>query len=95
MLTIRPHAYDPGETAGGACAVCACPPEHPAHTYTLPGLEDTAAERAQALAEEQGRQLTARMRQPRADVTGKTREIEQHSPLFRDSAANSLGRGLF
>lgn len=64
------------------------------HTYTLPGFEDEAG-RTQALAEEQARYLTARMREPMRNIDTLTREVEQRSPLFRDSDANTLGRGLF
>lgn len=95
MLTIRPHAYELATFTGGACDICGCPPEHSAHILALPGFEESDTDRAQARAEAEGLELTARMREPKADVTGKTREIEQRSPLFRDSDANTMGPGLF
>jgi hypothetical protein len=58
-------------------------------------MENADADRAQANAEEEGRKLTALMRTPKASINTNTRDIEQHSPLFRDSEANTLGPGLF
>ncbi len=59
------------------------------------GFGSVEHDRAQARAEAEGLELTALMRKPLRDVTAKTRELEQRSPLFRDSEANTLGPGLF
>lgn len=55
---------------------------------TLPGMEHVPAERAEANAEHQGQELTAQLTAPPKSIEGKAGEIEQRSPLFRDTEAN-------
>ena len=87
-------AGHPFEQHGGACLLCGRPPEHSVHIHLLPGMEDTAAAREQARAEEEGRQLTARLLSPRGSIESLAGEIEQRSPLFRETSANPF-MGLF
>lgn len=61
---------------------------------TLPGMEHIPAERAEAAADQQGKDLTAQLTEPPKSIEGKAGEIEQKSPLFRDTEANPQG-GLF
>lgn len=60
----------------------------PEDTHTLPGMDNCDAERAQARAEEEGRQLTARLLSPAGSIESLAGEIESRSPLFRDTTAN-------
>jgi 2'-5' RNA ligase len=55
---------------------------------TLPGMESVPAERAEAVAVQQGKDLTAKLIQPPKSIEAKAGEIEQKSPLFRDTEAN-------
>jgi hypothetical protein len=55
---------------------------------TLPGMEHVPAEHAEALAQATGEALTAKLLEPLADIERKAGEIEQRSPLFRDTEAN-------
>jgi hypothetical protein len=55
---------------------------------TLPGMEHVPAERAEASAEQQGKDLTERLNEPPQSIEGKAGEIEQKSPLFRVTEAN-------
>lgn len=55
---------------------------------TLPGFENMHAERTDALAEQQGHDLTLRMRDIPRNVNLATRAIEQHSPLFAGTDAS-------
>lgn len=55
---------------------------------TLPGMEQVPAERAKASAEQQGKDLTAKLTEPPKSIEGKAGEMEQKSPLFRDTDAN-------
>ncbi|MCU1301406.1 MAG: hypothetical protein JWQ87_1690 [Candidatus Sulfotelmatobacter sp.] len=61
---------------------------------TLPGMEQVPAERAEANAEQQGRDLTEKLAEPPKSIESKAGEIEQKSPLFRDTEANPQ-KGLF
>ena len=61
---------------------------------TLPGMERVPAERTEANAEEQGRQLTEKLTEPPKSIEHTAGEIEQKSPLFRDTETNPQG-GLF
>ena len=61
---------------------------------TLPGMESVPAERAAANAEEQGRRLSDKLIEPPQSIEARAGEIEQRSPLFRDTEA-SPQRGLF
>lgn len=55
---------------------------------TLPGMEHVPSERAEASAEQQGKDLTAKLTEPPKSIESKAGEIEQKSPLFRDTEAN-------
>jgi GGDEF domain-containing protein len=55
---------------------------------TLPGMESVPAERAAADAEEQGRRLSEKIIEPPQSIEARAGEIEQRSPLFRDTEAN-------
>lgn len=61
---------------------------------TLPGMEHVPSERAEANAEQQGKDLTEKLAEPPKSIESKAGEIEQKSPLFRDSEANPQ-KGLF
>jgi hypothetical protein len=61
---------------------------------TLPGMEHVPAERAEAVSEQQGKDLTAKLTEPPKSIESKAGEIEQRSPLFRDTEANPQ-KGLF
>ena len=73
-------------------------PQQPAETETrqpersieptLPGMEHVPAERAEASAEQQGKDLTEKLTEPPTSIEGKAGEIEQKSPLFRGTEAN-------
>lgn len=62
-------------------------PEAPVEP-TLPGMEHVPAERAEANAEQQGKDLTDKLSEPPKSIEAKAGEIEQQSPLFRDTEAN-------
>jgi hypothetical protein len=51
-------------------------------------MEHVPAERAEASAEQQGKDLTERLNEPPTSIEGKAGEIEQKSPLFRGTEAN-------
>lgn len=51
-------------------------------------MESVPVERAEAAAEQQGRDLTAKLIEPPKSISSKAGEIEQKSPLFRDTEAN-------
>jgi 2'-5' RNA ligase len=63
---------------------------HIQHTVepTLPGMESVPAERAEANAEQQGKELSEKLTEPPKSVERAAGEIEQKSPLFRDTEAN-------
>jgi hypothetical protein len=61
---------------------------------TLPGMEHVPTERAEANAEHQGKELTEKLTEPPKSIEAKAGEIEQKSPLFRDTEANPQ-KGLF
>jgi hypothetical protein len=80
-----------GASAGGSEAA----PETPAPVRqespvepTLPGMEHVPAERAEANAEQQGKDLSAKLTEPPKSIESKAGEIEQKSPLFKDTEAN-------
>lgn len=79
---ISGSSREPQKTAPAA--------DHTNHTVepTLPGMERVPAERAEANAEQQGKELTAKLTEPPKSIESKAGEIEQKSPLFRESAAN-------
>ena len=62
-------------------------PESPVES-TLPGMEHVPAERAEANARHQSEELTAKLTEPPKSIEAKAGEIEQKSPLFRDTEAN-------
>ena len=66
----------------------------PASEPTLPGMENVPAERAEARAEQTGRDLTEKLTAPPTSIESRAGEIEQKSPLFRETAANPQS-GLF
>ena len=55
----------------------------------LPGFEHVPTDRAVATAEAQGEQLTAQLLTPAPSISRTTGQMERHSPLFRESSANS------
>jgi len=80
--TVGAGEESPRGTAEAAKEVA--PPSEP----TLPGMEHIPAERAQAAAEEQGRQMTEQMTEPPRSVESAAGEMERNSPLFRGSEAS-------
>lgn len=61
---------------------------------TLPGMEQVPAERAEASAEQHGKDLSDKLTEPPKSIERAAGEMEQKSPLFRDTEANPQG-GLF
>lgn len=51
-------------------------------------MGDVAADRAEALAEAQGEELTVAMLKPKADISAKAGRIERESPLFFGTGEN-------
>jgi hypothetical protein len=62
-------------------------PPKPPPSRALPGMEGADAERAQAEAEQQGRELTERLREPGANISKKAGQMERESPLFFGTGA--------
>ena len=105
--TVKADAYkavrdEVSKTLGGSEGASAGRPQETSQTApslataepTLPGLENVPAERAEAVAEQQGKDLTAELTKPPASIESKAGDIEQRSPLFRDTEANPQS-GLF
>jgi hypothetical protein len=61
---------------------------------TLPGMGQVPAERAEATAEQQRKDLTEKLTEPPKSIERAAGEMEQKSPLFRDTEANPQS-GLF
>lgn len=55
---------------------------------TLPGFEHTTEERAEANAEHQGAQLSAKLIEQPKSISAKTGDLERLSPLFRGTEAS-------
>ena len=60
-------------------------------SHALPGMEGDVEAQRTAAAEDQGRQLTERMREPGRNISRKAGEMERESPLFRDTDASGMG----
>ena len=89
---MRPHPFVVPDWGGGGCEACGCEPTHPLHVLTLPGMEDVAEQRAEAQGVAEAQRIAERLRTSHGSVDARTREIEQHSPLFTGTDANPLGR---
>lgn len=76
------HAY-----RNNVCVMCGEPASH-----TLPGMAEDVDRQEQAAAELSGEELTAKLREPLADISKKTGELERRSPLFFGTGENP---GLF
>lgn len=85
-----PERVEAGAGRGEAAEAPAGKPEDSVEP-TLPGMEQVPAERAEANAEQQGKDLTAKLTEPPKSIEAKAGDIEQHSPLFRDTEANPQG----
>jgi len=57
-------------------------PIQPADSLTFAGLESCDDDRAAALGLAQAAELTAELRRPLADVSGKAGRMEREAPLF-------------
>jgi GGDEF domain-containing protein/2'-5' RNA ligase len=57
----------------------------------LPGMEGAVREQDEVAAEEQGRELAARMLEPKGDISRAAGEMERLSPLFRGTEAGGQG----
>ena len=57
-------------------------PAKPVESLALPGMTQNIEYQASAASEYSGEQLTAKMREPIADVSKLTRQIETDAPLF-------------
>lgn len=64
----------------------------PEDSLSLPGMENADAERAAALAEQTGQDLTDALRTPGKSISKNAGEMERESPLFRDSEASGQGQ---
>lgn len=64
----------------------------PVESHTLPGMEQDVDRQAESAAEVSGEELTAKMREPLADISRKTGDLERRSPLFFGTGDNP---GLF
>lgn len=64
----------------------------PIHLESMPfaGMETADEDRAAALGISQAEELTARMRTPKADISGKAGRMERDSPLFYGQGDNPL-----
>ena len=51
-------------------------------SLALPGCESADADRAEALGIAQADELTAELRKPLADISGKAGRMEREAPLF-------------
>ena len=108
---LRPTRGDL-ERAGQGGLFARRPPPPLAHgrlpgEVPLPGMEGAIQEQDEAAAEEQGRELAARMLEPKGDISRAAGEMERLSPLFRGAEGGpqgelfggggepSLQRGLF
>lgn len=60
----------------------------PIESHSLPGCETSDADRAQALAAQTAEELTAEMRRPLADISGKAGRMERDAPLFFGTGDN-------
>ncbi len=60
----------------------------PEDSLTLAGLETCDHDRAAALAASTAEELTAEMRLPLADISGKARRMERDAPLFFGTGEN-------
>jgi hypothetical protein len=54
----------------------------PVHSHVFEGMEDHVTAQAMAAAEFKADELTAKMREPLGDVSGRAAEIEMNAPLF-------------
>lgn len=54
----------------------------PVESHTFAGMEAAVEEQAAAAAVYQGEELTAKMREPLANIDKATGDMEQNSPLF-------------
>lgn len=68
-------------------------PDCPTHgTGTLPGMAEDVDRQAESAAELSGEELTAKLREPLADISKRTGKLEKDSPLFFGTGENP---GLF
>ena len=77
-MRIRKHA--PGYQCcyrGGFCVTCGQP-----EPMTFDGMAGDVAAQAKAADEHQAEELTAKMREPLADINHRTGSMENDSPLF-------------
>ncbi len=70
------------------CDICGKPAGDPLHILTLPGCETTDADRETARQLAQAEEMSAELRRPLADISGKARKLEQDSPLFFGTGNN-------
>lgn len=60
----------------------------PVESHTLPGMASAVEEQEASAAELSGEELTARMREPKADISKRSGELERKSPLFFGTGDN-------
>ena len=60
----------------------------PEDSLTFSGLETCDRDRAEALAAARAEELTAELRRPLKDISGKAGDMERNSPLFYGSGDN-------
>ncbi|MGO8792902.1 MAG: hypothetical protein ACLQVL_36705 [Terriglobia bacterium] len=63
-------------------------PIRPEDSLTFAGLETCDQDRASALAAQTAEELTAEMRRPLADISGKAGRMERDAPLFFGTGEN-------
>ena len=57
-------------------------------SHTLPGMAEDVDRQAESAAELSGEELTAKLREPLADISKRTGKLEKDSPLFFGTGEN-------
>ena len=60
----------------------------PVQSHTFAGMAQAVIAQELAAAEQAGQELTALMREPKADISKSTGELERESPLFFGTGDN-------
>jgi hypothetical protein len=60
----------------------------PVESHTFAGMETAVSEQATAAAIQQAEELTAKMREPLADISARAGKLERESPLFYGTGDN-------
>jgi len=86
---LSPHKFEPVRLRGSVrCRQCGLDATAGIHSYSLPGMDTTEADRAEAKALAEREALEAKMREPLANIDRRTGDIERDSPLFFGTGNN-------